>query len=88
MSNHHVGYANNVNINWNPCDFQFTFINHTPLPNSENSQEYIIISVSPQLAKQMLQMLPYAIGQYENSFGEINDASVSLSKNEVAKEEV
>jgi flagellar protein FlaG len=65
-------YANSVQIRVNLWDFflMFGHINQTS-QESVHIQSFQGVSVSPQQAKALLNLLQQNVGQYESAFGEI-----------------
>lgn len=78
LTNMVLYYSNHVEVRATPADFQFVFSHLTvERPDKEdgprfvNAQNPVMISVSPQLAKKLLDILPGTVEGYERLFGEI-----------------
>lgn len=74
MNNPNLNYANYMEVKWNPVDFKLIFANQTTTVGGEaiDLHERTYISVSPQLAKQLLHVLAHTVKQYESTVGVIN----------------
>jgi hypothetical protein len=74
MNNPNLNYANYMEVKWNPVDFKLIFANQTVTAGGEaiDLHERTYLSISPQLAKQLLHVLSFSIEQYESTVGVIN----------------
>ena len=74
MSGHHDVYANEMRIQVSQFDFTLDFNLNEPSQNDEfpiSPNRVARIRVSPQLAKQAVQLLLVSIAQYEQQLGPI-----------------
>ena len=88
LRNATLHYANHVEIRATPTDFQFVFSHLTVERPDKNAdpkyvdiQDPVFLSVSPQLAKKLMDILPGTVNGYEELFGEINMPPVSVEQN-------
>ena len=73
-------YANNVELRLSPWDFRITF--GEVLDATEDGliiERKVIVSMSPQHTKAVLDLLERNVKRYEEEFGEINSIAIDSS---------